>query len=166
MHEQIGLPLLDVFEKATGPCLVAFQPFELPHRPSDQRCVEVLENRRHRRRTKPPVIRHPATQDRIVQASDVIQTQLRSISVVQPPRLRPHGFESRCADRRREAHEQSVPLAILHDPRSETISEGSVALISLERGPVVPQGYFRRPMNKTALRRKDYCPRRKPSGLC
>lgn len=58
-----------------------------------------------------------------MQTSDIIQAQFRSIAVVQPSRLRPHGFESRCADRRREAHEQSVPFAILHDPRPETIAE-------------------------------------------
>src|ERR1019366_3867786 len=60
MHEQIGMPFRDAFEEEARPYLVAFQPFVLPHRPSDQRSVEVLEDR------KPPIIRHPATQDRIV----------------------------------------------------------------------------------------------------
>ena len=58
-----------------------------------------------------------------MQPGNVLQAQIRSISVVQPPRGFPHGLQSFCADRWSEAHKQAVPLAILHDPWSEGIPE-------------------------------------------
>src|SRR5208337_3023980 len=101
--------------------LVSFQPFELPHRPSNQRFVEVLEDRIKCRWIKAPVISNPAPQEWIVQTSDILQVQFRSVSVVQPPRGLPHGLESRCTDSGREAHKQTIPSTIFHDPWSKGI---------------------------------------------
>ena len=56
-----------------------------------------------------------------MQTSDILQVQFRSVSVVQPPRGLPHGLESRCTDSGREAHKQTIPSTIFHDPWSKGI---------------------------------------------
>ena len=56
-----------------------------------------------------------------MQTSDILQLQFRSVSVVQPPRGLPHGLESRCTDSGREAHKQTIPSTIFHDPWSKGI---------------------------------------------
>ena len=121
MYEQSRLPFRDAFEEKARSYLVSFQPFELPHRPSNQRFVEVLEDRIKCRWIKAPVISNPAPEEWIVQTSDILQVQFRSVSVVQPPRGLPHGLESRCTDSGREAHKQTIPSTIFHDPWSKGI---------------------------------------------
>jgi hypothetical protein len=119
----MGLSLCNAFEKKTGPRLMPFQPSILPHRPCHQRHVEVPQDRIHRRWRKSSVILQPASEDWVVQPGDILQTQFRSISVVQLARRLPHRFERRRTNRRCEVHKQTVALAILHDPRSKGIPE-------------------------------------------
>ena len=68
-----------------------------------------------------------------MQTSDILQVQFRSVSVVQPPRGLPHGLESRCTDSGREAHKQTIPSTIFHDPWSKGIPK-EVLLQTLSRG--------------------------------
>ena len=60
--------------------------------------------------------KQPSPAGWIVQTSDILQVQFRSVSVVQPPRGLPHGLESRCTDSGRDAHKQTIPSTIFHDP--------------------------------------------------
>ena len=62
-------------------------------------------------------------QDRIVQSSDIFQAQMCAISIVQPTRHRAHVFQSFRTDRRAKAHKQTVPFAILDQPRPESEPE-------------------------------------------
>ena len=119
----MGLLLCHGFKKEAGPRLVPFEPSIVPHRPGDQRPVEMPEDRVERGGTEPPMVSDPAPQDGVVEPGDVPQAKVGSISLVQPTRGPPHGFQSFGADRRSEAHEQAVPFAVLHHPWPEGKAE-------------------------------------------
>jgi len=114
MYEKMRLFLGQLLEKSACPRLMPLQPSVLPDRPSDQRLVEVPEDRIHRRPAEPSVIFQPTPEDWIVQPGDVRQAQFRSISVVQFAGCFPHGLDRRLAHRRGEAHIHAVAFAVFH----------------------------------------------------
>jgi hypothetical protein len=93
VHEEIRVVL------AARANLVGLEALKLPHRPSQKRQIDVSEKRVESRWRISSVVRYPAPKERIDLSGDVGHGQLCSMSDVQFPDRRPHGFQCRDADR-------------------------------------------------------------------
>ena len=124
----------DLLKEGSCPPLAVSEPLVLPHRPGDQRFVDMPVERTQSRRLEPPVIRNPSTEDGIELRGDILKAKVRSIAVVQAARLLAHRRESRRADRRCEPGKQFACLPALHIAAPELITKESELGIFVRSG--------------------------------
>src|SRR5215472_5913466 len=102
---------------------MAPKALELPHRPGQERLIDVPERGAQGRRRIAPIVANPPSEERVDLLGDICQRYLCPTTDVQVPDLGPHGLQRRGTDRGGEAAKHSSALRSPHCPWPELISE-------------------------------------------
>src|SRR5215475_5612598 len=146
---------------------MSFKAFELPHRPSQQRLIDVPEKGSERRRRISPIVVDPAPKERVQTMGNFDQRQLGSTSDIQLPDLRPHRLQCRGAHGWVKSAEQRIVPRLLNQPRPKAVSEKvklDVRILTFALSVLAVDDLgFRRMHFQTALRQT--CLKRSHEGL-
>jgi len=123
MYEEANVLPRPLLKKATSLGLAGLKALELASSPTQQRQIDVAEQRPQRRRCVPPVVLDPTSQEWIESMGNFHQRQVRLATKFQSPDRAPYVFQRRRADRWIKSTEQLLVQSIFHQTGPETISE-------------------------------------------
>src|SRR6266478_7943605 len=136
MGKQPRLPPGNTHEPMCSPSVVPAEAFIFPHGPTDQKVVEMTEDRVQRGFVEAPVVLNPAAQDRIPHARQVVNGFVAPQGQPPAPHLLAHLGHRVRAHRRGEVDEELAP-SILRPPRAKRIPQEIEPFLGIPAWPVV-----------------------------